>query len=136
MQMQIELILEAAHLSGCQALVLSAFGCGAFGNPPWVVARLFREALLRQASQLRRVVFCILNDHNSGHSHNPEGNFRPFAETFKASGPRSARHRMGVPGAPTRPSQQPRLGRSASRLYTQEDHAGEHAATASRPGPW
>ena len=116
MQMQIELILEAAHLSGCQALVLSAFGCGAFGNPPWVVARLFREALLRQASQLRRVVFCILNDHNSGHSHNPEGNFRPFAETFKASGARSARHRKGSrapnpaqPAAKTRPQRRTTL---------------------------
>ena len=34
MQTQVALILEAAHISDCQALVLSAFGCGAYGNPP------------------------------------------------------------------------------------------------------
>jgi hypothetical protein len=34
MKTQIALILEAAQVSGCQALVLSAFGCGAYGNPP------------------------------------------------------------------------------------------------------
>jgi uncharacterized protein (TIGR02452 family) len=29
---QIEVILEAATVAGCQALVLSAFGCGAYGR--------------------------------------------------------------------------------------------------------
>ena len=34
MRTQIALILEAAQESGCQALILSAFGCGAYSNPP------------------------------------------------------------------------------------------------------
>ena len=88
MQTQIELILEAARQSGCQALVLSAFGCGAYGNPPGAVAKLFKEALHRHGGQLEKVVFCILNDHNSGRSHNPEGNFRPFEDIPDEQAPR------------------------------------------------
>ena len=45
MRTQVEVILEAARLSGCEALVLSAFGCGAFGHPPDIVAELFRTAI-------------------------------------------------------------------------------------------
>ncbi|KAJ7788078.1 hypothetical protein B0H14DRAFT_2950224 [Mycena olivaceomarginata] len=30
----------------CRRLVLGAFGCGAFGNPPAEVAQLFRRVLL------------------------------------------------------------------------------------------
>jgi hypothetical protein len=63
-------------------LVLSAFGCGAFGNPPQVVAELFREVLSAHSDQIRRVVFCILEDHNSGRWHNPHGNLAPFVEAF------------------------------------------------------
>ena len=144
MQMQIELILEAAHLSGCQALVLSALGCGAFGNPPWVVARLFREALLSHASsQLRRVVFCILDDHNSGHSHNPEGNFRPFAETLKAPGAGSSRHRKGSrapqPGPASSQDSAATLHDSTRRSTTQGSTPPPQAAQAhsdpARPPP-
>ena len=78
MKAQIALILEAAQLSGCQALVLSAFGCGAYGNPPRVVARFFKEAIQQYGGQLRDVVFCILNDHNAGRSHNPDGQIPPL----------------------------------------------------------
>lgn len=45
MRTQIEVIFEAARRSGCQALVLSAFGCGAFGHLPVTVAELFRTAV-------------------------------------------------------------------------------------------
>jgi uncharacterized protein (TIGR02452 family) len=80
---QIDLIIEAAQRCECQALLLSAFGCGSFGNPPETVAKLFKSALSRCGGRFEKVVFCILNDHNSGHSHNPRGNFQPFAETFQ-----------------------------------------------------
>jgi len=86
MWQKVELIMEAAEQSKCQALVLSAFGCGAFANPPDVVAGLFAQALCRPWSCLERVVFCILDDHNAGYRHNPRGNLRPFAEVFEHRG--------------------------------------------------
>ena len=44
---------------GLRHLVLSAFGCGAFGNDPHMGARLYREALLRHKADLDVVVFAI-----------------------------------------------------------------------------
>ena len=71
------------------------FGCGAYGNPPGAVAKLFKAAVQRHGGQLEHVVFCILNDHNAGRSHNPEGNFRPFEETFRTSRPPAGRSPRG-----------------------------------------
>ena len=67
----------------CDVVILSAFGCGAFGNPPNVVARLFRNKLeLLRMSSLRQAVFCIFDDHNAHRRHNPEGNVQPFLQEF------------------------------------------------------
>ncbi len=54
-------ILEAALDKEVQVLILGAFGCGAFGNPPKVVARAFREVLEEQRYHraFARVVFAI-----------------------------------------------------------------------------
>lgn len=62
-------------------LVLSAVGCGAFRNPPQHVARLFRETLTEEefGGVFRRILFAIFDDHNAYGSHNPEGNYEPFA---------------------------------------------------------
>lgn len=81
METKVKLIIEAAVRAGCDAVVLSAFGCGAFGNPPEVVAKMFHEEL--QRSHLRSVTFCIFDDHNAGDFHNPRGNFQPFLEVFR-----------------------------------------------------
>ncbi len=54
-------ILEVASAHEVEFLVLGAFGCGAFNNPPELVARVFR-ALLREermADRFREVVFAI-----------------------------------------------------------------------------
>ena len=57
-------------------MVLSAWGCGAFRNPPQHIAKLFLECLasepLRGAFQT--VTFAILEDHNSPVG----GNLPPF----------------------------------------------------------
>ena len=53
MALKVRLLLCAAARQGCTAVVLSAFGCGAFGNPPVEVALLFRKAL--DASSLPEV---------------------------------------------------------------------------------
>ena len=54
-------ILEAAIDNEVDVLILGAFGCGAFGNPPEVVARAFREVLAqrRYSTAFARVVFAI-----------------------------------------------------------------------------
>ena len=54
-------ILEVAIANGADCLVLGAFGCGAFNNPPDMVAGCFRHLLLEReyACFFRRVVFAI-----------------------------------------------------------------------------
>ncbi|KAF8208270.1 hypothetical protein K438DRAFT_1813712 [Mycena galopus ATCC 62051] len=46
MREKIKCVFRAAVAQGCRRLVLGAFGCGAFGNPPAEVAELFRRVLL------------------------------------------------------------------------------------------
>ena len=65
-------------------MVLGALGCGAFRNPPRHMARLFHEVMDEPEfrNRYRRIVFAILDDHNAHQKHNPEGNFKPFADEF------------------------------------------------------
>ena len=62
MRSRIRAVLFAAHLAGCRHLVLGAWGCGVFRNPPATVARLFAEVLgsPEWRSQFDTVVFAIL----------------------------------------------------------------------------
>ena len=59
----LRIALEHCH----DALVLGALGCGAFGNPPAQVARLFHEVFEEPEfkNRFRKVVFAILEDRNS-----------------------------------------------------------------------
>lgn len=54
-------ILETAMENEAEVLILGAFGCGAFGNPPQVVAEAFHRVLREQRYQgaFRRIVFAI-----------------------------------------------------------------------------
>lgn len=81
---KIRAIFRIGLLHGHDSLVLGALGCGAFCNPPRHVARLFHEVMeeLEFKNAYRRIVFAILDDHNAHHSHNSEGNFKPFVEEF------------------------------------------------------
>jgi len=65
-------------------LVLSAFGRGAFANPPNHVAELFKEVFSENEflGFFRHIVFAIYEDSNSGKEHNPNGNVLPFLEVF------------------------------------------------------
>lgn len=58
---RIRQILEAAMDNEAEVLILGAFGCGAFRNPPEVVARAFRLVLEeeRYRTAFKRVVFAI-----------------------------------------------------------------------------
>lgn len=81
---KIRTILRICGEFNHDCLVLSAFGCGAFQNPPHHVARLFNEVFFENEFRdlFRLVVFAIIDDHNAWHEHNPEGNVLPFLREF------------------------------------------------------
>lgn len=87
MRQRILAVLGTAVQHGHDAIVLSAFGCGAFGNPPRHVAQLFRETIKQHGFhyQFRFIYFAIFDDHNSHKKHNPDGNFQPFRDVFYGS---------------------------------------------------
>lgn len=68
-------VLHAAKVSGFAKLVLGAWGCGAFGNPPDLVAQLFRVQLASAEFRgaFSEVVFAIIDPMG-------DGNFKPFFE--------------------------------------------------------
>ena len=81
---KIRTILRIASHHRHDSLVLSAFGCGAFGNPPGHMAELFAEVFNESefAARFRLIVFAIVDDHNARKTHNPEGNVIPFLRVF------------------------------------------------------
>lgn len=81
---KIRTIFRIGIRNGHNALVLGAFGCGVYKNPPGHMAQLFREVLEEREfeNKFRRIVFAIVEDHNSRQAHNPEGNFLPFLREF------------------------------------------------------
>lgn len=81
---KIRTILKIAIMNGKTKLVLGAFGCGAFCNPPSHVAELFKAVLeeTNYKNAFEEICFAILDDGNTGKAHNPEGNYKPFLEVF------------------------------------------------------
>lgn len=77
---KIKTILRIAILNGHSKLVLSAFGCGAFGNPPREIARCFKEILESPEFKhsFSEICFAVIDDHNA----KGEGNYKPFKDIF------------------------------------------------------
>ncbi len=77
---KIRTILNIALKFGHKTLVLSAFGCGAFRNPPDKVALLFKQVFEEPAYKgaFERVIFAIKSDHNDWHN----ANFEAFKRAF------------------------------------------------------
>ena len=63
----IRTILRLAYNNGQRRLVLGAFGCGAFANPPKHMAELFKQVFNEKEFQglFREIHFAIIEDHNS-----------------------------------------------------------------------
>jgi uncharacterized protein (TIGR02452 family) len=79
MRQRVEAVLHIAALQRCRTLVLSAFGCGVFRNPPAHVAQIFRDTLTGPYGQhFDRVVFAILDTRG-------EKNYETFARAFAGS---------------------------------------------------
>ncbi|RKP23637.1 hypothetical protein SYNPS1DRAFT_30607, partial [Syncephalis pseudoplumigaleata] len=106
---KVRAILNIGLKHGHDAIVLSALGCGAYGNPPADVAAAFHDVITREycpsaevatdeaappegASDPRRrskpwlgyrhISFAIFDDKNAFGRHNPDGNLRPFQARF------------------------------------------------------
>jgi uncharacterized protein (TIGR02452 family) len=84
-KLKIRTILRIAAQHNHDSIVLSAFGCGAFRNPPKHMAELFHSVFLEKEfiNKFKVIVFAIISDHHSGKAHNPEGNLKPFEREFE-----------------------------------------------------
>lgn len=70
-------IMRVAAEQAVDVLILGAFGCGAFQNPPWMVAKAYRELLEEFDQNIPRVEFAI---------YCPPGddrNYRAFAKVMR-----------------------------------------------------
>ena len=84
MEYKIRVILNLAAIHEHDCIVLSAFGCGAYRNPPNEVANIFFEKLRENEynGRFSKVIFAIFNDHNACHEYSPDGNIVPFVNVF------------------------------------------------------
>jgi len=83
---KIRTIFRIALENGNDSLVLGAFGCGAFRNPPVQIARLFHDIINENEfnNRFKKIVFAIRNTIWK-HKHNPDGNLYPFIEEFNTN---------------------------------------------------
>ena len=78
MDQRIARVLDIAIAYGYSSLVLGAWGCGAFGNDPVFIAKLFEKHLKQRCSHFETVHFAISD-------WSRERRFlRPFAEQFSS----------------------------------------------------
>ncbi len=77
---KIRTILRIGLKHGHDCIILGAFGCGAFQNPPQHVAQLFGEVFEETEfkNKYKLICFAIIDDHNS----KGIGNFKPFNDYF------------------------------------------------------
>lgn len=68
MKMRMETIFRVAApgvdrtmINGNDSLLLGAFGCGAFSNPPKVVAQIFRELIGKYSHFFTEIGFAVLD---------------------------------------------------------------------------
>jgi uncharacterized protein (TIGR02452 family) len=81
---KIKMIFQISHEQGHREMVLSAFGCGAYGNPPEQIAKIFKDVIENEfAGYFDKIIFAIFDDHNSYREHNPDGNLKPFKKIFE-----------------------------------------------------
>lgn len=85
-------ICEMAYKKGHKSIVFVPLGCGAFGNPPAHIARLFIDVVKKEFPRcFKEVCVACIDDHNTGQGHNKEGNFLPFARCIIANGGKAFR---------------------------------------------
>jgi uncharacterized protein (TIGR02452 family) len=123
MKQKVRLMFRAAAENGHDALVLGAFGCGAFKCPAEAVARLMGEVNQEYRSVFRRVVIAIYDDHNSFNAVNVNGLVLPFCRALgtdpkylTSNGPCALGGMCNVPGCSRTHPVQCRAGAGCSNL--------------------
>ena len=71
-------VFDIARANRHDALVLGAWGCGAFKNDPTMVARAFAEVAEQYDGQFRLLSFAVLDVGGR------QGNFEPFSREFES----------------------------------------------------
>ncbi|MFR4021876.1 MAG: TIGR02452 family protein [[Eubacterium] siraeum] len=66
-----------AAANGNEALILGAFGCGAFKNPPIVVAKVFAEQLQAFRGCFKAIEFAVF------HTEREAGNYNAFKAAIR-----------------------------------------------------
>lgn len=61
---KIRMLFYSAYKHGNDCLVLSAWGCGAFGCPTEHVAALFKEVIVENEGRFKKIVFAIFDSDN------------------------------------------------------------------------
>lgn len=82
---KIETIFRIAMKHNHKCVILSAFGSGCYENPPKHIAQLFKLVINKKEYKqfFDLIIFAILNDKNTGKSHNPKGNVIPYSQVFE-----------------------------------------------------
>mmetsp|Transcript_100932 Transcript_100932/g.190206 ORF Transcript_100932/g.190206 Transcript_100932/m.190206 type:complete len:237 (-) Transcript_100932:283-993(-) len=70
-------VFNAAKSLAHDSIVLSAFGCGAFGNPPHAMASLMKQVCEEYSASFKKVVVAIVEDDGCQ-------NLRPFQQVFNS----------------------------------------------------
>lgn len=93
---RIQNILETAIDNEAEVIVLGAFGCGAFKNPPNIVSEAFREVICGREYRdcFRKIVFAIKS------SNAADENFSVFFTRFAQDAPDAEWGCTILPGAP------------------------------------
>lgn len=61
---KIRMLFYSAYKHGNDCLLLSAWGCGAFGCPTEHVASLFKEVVAENEGRFKKIIFAIFDEHN------------------------------------------------------------------------
>lgn len=77
-------ILRIGILHGHDSIVLGAFGCGAFKNPPHHIAQLFKEVINESEfkNKYKMIVFPIIEKHSNGQGKSQESKLEAFSNVF------------------------------------------------------
>ena len=67
---RIRRIFEIAAVNGNEALILGAFGCGAFMNPPSIVANVFSEQLKTFRGYFKAIEFAVFHTERETQNYN------------------------------------------------------------------
>ena len=81
---KIRTIFRIALNHGHDAIVLGAWGCGAFKNPPQHIAKLFHQVMDEEefCNRFKKIVFAIIDRKNIDINNVKAGNFISFQEEF------------------------------------------------------